>query len=99
MDAYIAVSMLFFFSTSGKKGKWCSFISLPIDKISDCFSFKAFADDEINLEKNLKFILGRVENIVGKGENAGYQHFLHFPLFSKVVFLRVVKSWDYVGKS
>ena len=21
----------------------------------------------------------RVENIVGKGENAGYQHFRHFP--------------------
>ena len=27
----------------------------------------------------LKSGLGRVENIVGKGENAGYQHFLLFP--------------------
>ena len=26
-----------------------------------------------------KFNLERVENIVGKGENAGYQHFLLFP--------------------
>ena len=26
----------------------------------------------------MKFVLGRVENIVGKGENAGYQHFLLF---------------------
>ena len=25
------------------------------------------------------FIFDRVENIVGKGENAGYQHFLLFP--------------------
>ena len=31
----------------------------------------------------------RVENIVGKGENAGYQHFLLFPImFSKDFFLR-----------
>ena len=27
----------------------------------------------------LKNFLGRVENIVGKGENAGYQHFLLYP--------------------
>ena len=27
----------------------------------------------------MKFALGRVENIVEKGENAGYQHFLLFP--------------------
>ena len=27
----------------------------------------------------MKFVMGRVENIVGKGENAGYQHFLLFP--------------------
>ena len=32
---------------------------------------KAFADDEINVNEKLKFVLGRVENIVGKGENAG----------------------------
>ena len=27
----------------------------------------------------MNFVLGRVENVVGKGENAGYQHFLLFP--------------------
>ena len=27
----------------------------------------------------MNFVLGRVENIVGKGENAGYKHFLLFP--------------------
>ena len=26
-----------------------------------------------------RFVFHRVENIVGKGENAGYQHFLLFP--------------------
>ena len=27
----------------------------------------------------MKFVSDREENIVGKGENAGYQHFLIFP--------------------
>ena len=40
---------------------------------------KAFADDKIDVNEKLKFVLLRVENIVGKGENAGYQHFLLFP--------------------
>ena len=30
------------------------------------------------MTENLKFVLGRVGNIVGKGKNAGYQHFLLF---------------------
>ena len=35
----------------------------------------------------------RVENIVGKRENAGYQHFLLFPqCFQKLFFPRVFKS-------
>ena len=36
-------------------------------------------EEKINVKQNLKFVLLRVENIVGKGENAGYQHFLLFP--------------------
>ena len=47
------------------------FNSLPNDKISDESKFKAFADDEIITTQKLKFKFGRVENIVGKGENAG----------------------------
>ena len=39
---------------------------------------KAFADDKMNLNEKLKLALGNVENIVGKGENADYQHFLLF---------------------
>ena len=31
-------------------------------------------------------VFDRVENIVGKGENASYQHFLLFPRFEKVSF-------------
>ena len=45
----------------------------------DWTKMKAFADDNINVIKNLKLLRGRVENILGKGENAGYQHFLLFP--------------------
>ena len=38
-----------------------------------------------------------MENVVGKGENAGYQHFL--TVFSKGVFLVVVKSRGCAVKS
>ena len=48
----------------------------------------------------LNFVSGRVENIVGKGENAGYQHFLLFTkMFSKGILHGVVKSRDCVVKS
>ena len=53
--------------------------SLANNKILDLSKLKAFADDNSNVNQKLKFALGRVENIVGKGENAGYQHFLLFP--------------------
>ena len=38
-------------------------------------------DDKIIVAHKLKFVSGSIENIVGKGENAGYQHFLLFPLW------------------
>ena len=45
-------------------------------------------------------LLGWVENIAEKGENAGYQYFSPFPtMFSKGVFFRVVKSINFVVKS
>ena len=53
--------------------------SLSNDKILDWSKLKAIADDKIDVNEKLKFDMGRVENIVGKGENAGYQHFLLFP--------------------
>ena len=45
----------------------------------DQSNLKDFAHDEMNVTYLLNFVLGREENIVGKGENAGYQHF--FPFF------------------
>ena len=37
--------------------------------------------------KIMKAVYGRVESIVGKGENAGYQHFLFFPQCFHASFL------------
>ena len=63
--------------------------SLPNDKSLDKSSLKAFADNKINVNEKLKFVFGRVENIVGKGENAGNQHFIVFlQCFQKSFFFQ-----------
>ena len=68
------------------------FNSLPNDKILDWSKLKALAGDKINPAEKLKFVLEMLENIVGKGENAGYQHFLLFPqCFQKACFSGVFK--------
>ena len=46
--------------------------SLPNNKNLGWYQLKAFADDEINVTEKLKFVL-RIENIVGKRENAACQ--------------------------
>ena len=64
---------------------------VPNDRIVDWSKSKAFADDTINATYRRKFSFGcPVENIVGKGENAGYHHFLLFPLsvFKSFLFQR-----------
>ena len=40
---------------------------------------KAFEDDKSNVTQNIKVMFHMIKNIVGKEENAGYQHFLLFP--------------------
>ena len=58
---------------------------------------KAFANDQLNVAKMTISLCDRVENTVGKEENAGYQHFSSFPtVFSKALFFRFVKSRDCV---
>ena len=65
----------------------CTVYLLPNENIWALTKFKAFADDKSNLAKMLIFLLDSVENIVEKGENAGYQHFLLFPqCFQKASF-------------
>ena len=52
---------------------------LPDNKILDWSKLMAFADYKSNVTQTIKVVFHRIENIVGKGENAGYQHFLLFP--------------------
>ena len=59
-------------------GRYWDFNSLPNDEVLGLSKLKSFADDKSNVTQNLKFVFRRVENIVGKGENAGDQHFLLF---------------------
>ena len=61
----------------------CSLNYLPNDKHLDWSILKAFAAHNINLNEKLKLVLGRLENIVVKGENAGNQYFLLFSRFQK----------------
>ena len=53
--------------------------SLPNDKFLVQSKLKAFADDKISMTQKLNFVSERAENIMAKGENARYQHFLLFP--------------------
>ena len=77
------IRLLYHWFMSINSTKWQSFRPVQL---------KAFADNNLNVNKKLKFALGRVENIVGKGENAGYQHFLLFPhCFQKASFTEVLK--------
>ena len=56
-------------------------------KILDWSKLKPFTDDKIYVTKELKFVLGKEENIVRQGENADCQHFLLLPqCFEKYSF-------------
>ena len=66
----------------------------PNYKILDQSKLKAFADDKINVTERVKFVLGRIKNIVGKGENAGYQHFsFSQQCFHEVPYTGSLKVW------
>ena len=78
-----------------------SFNSEPKDKISDLSQFKVFADDKIRVTRNLEFVVGRLDNIVGKRVNAERQYvFLFPPCFQNGHYdSRVVISGDCAVKS
>ena len=69
-----------------------------MNSLSDGSNFKAFAADRILMTQKLKFVLGRVEKILEKGENAGYQHFLIFPKCFQKLSFPGVKNREYVVK-
>ena len=63
-----------------------SFVTLNValilsqnDKVLDRTKLKAFTDIRLKVAKMTISLFDRVGNTVGKGENAGYQHFLLFP--------------------
>ena len=69
------------------------FNSLPKSKILDQSKLKALEDEKPKLIKMAKIVLDKIENIVGKEENAGYQHFLLFPqCFQKAFSLGLLKA-------
>ena len=54
------------------------FNPFPHSNILDWSKLKAFPADNINVAETMISPSDMEENIVGKGENAGYQHFLLF---------------------
>ena len=78
---------------------WDRVNSLPNDEVLYLSKLKAFADDKIDLTEKQKFFLKWLENIVGKGEDAGYQHFLLFPqCFQMASFSWLLKIGIFVLK-
>ena len=59
---------------------------------------KTFVNNKFNLTKNMNYAPRRLENIVGKGENAGHQHFLLFSQCFKMTFPGSLKVWIVLQK-
>ena len=53
-----------------------TFNSLPSGILSDWSKLKAFADHNLYVAQMMIYVFDRIENIVGKGENAGFQNML-----------------------
>ena len=74
----------------------------PDDKIFALTTLEAFADDESNVTQNMKLVFHWTENIVRKGENAGFWHFLLFTHCFQTCFSsgvsKVVIVWQRVKK-
>ena len=61
---------------------------LPNDKMLNWSEFKAFANDNLDSAQMMKLILYEVENMMGKGENAG----------QPALFVWVINTQGYMGK-
>ena len=55
------------------------FNPLPNNNFLGWTKSKPFVDDKLNVDNIKISVFARAENIVGKGESAGYKHFLLFP--------------------
>ena len=64
----------------------------PDNKILDQSKLNAFADNNLKVIQMAEYVLDKIENIVGKEENAGYQHFLLFQqCFQKAISLGLLE--------
>ena len=74
--------------------------SSPNVKIPDWSKLTAFADNKLDVAKMMISLFDRLENTLGKGENAGLPAFTPFSTeFFKAVFLGVIKSWNCMVKN
>ena len=73
----------------------------PKQQILDSSKLKVFADDNFKFDENSREFSKRVQNTVGKGENARYEQFLHFPqCFQKICNKKMQKQglvWERVN--
>ena len=85
--------ILIFFINHSSHYACFRFNSFPNNKFLNWFKLEAFINYNFILAEKMEFVLGMVENIIGKGENAGlHQHFLLFPLcFYKTSILGSLK--------
>ena len=74
---------------------WERFNSFPNNKNVDLSKSKAFPYNNLDVAPAMELVFDRVKNIVGKGENAGYQHFS----FSHNVYKRLNSTLIIVVKS
>ena len=73
-------------------------LTLSKRQILDSSKLKEFADNNFKFDENDGKFSNRVENIVGKGEIAPNEQFLHFPHCFHNTNCRHVKTRAYLGK-
>ena len=81
-EKLVVMSNFSFFPSDFQKSLWSELHRVnpfPDDTNLTLSKLKVFADDKINVTQMIISVFDREENIVGKGENTGYQHFLLFP--------------------
>ena len=73
------------------------FNPLQCDKILDWSKLKTFADDNLNVRRKMVYIIDRVENIMGKSENAcnifSFSHNVFKSLFVQGHYNLVAVVW------
>ena len=78
---FLAKINFIIWATCLSSGQVWNYVLKPITRrqVLDSSKLKEFADDNFKFEKNGRKVSKRIENTVGKGEIARYEHFLLFP--------------------